>query len=216
MNKKYFLWALLFCGLLAIATLLPFYLSVGSWLNFSNDASEWGQFGDYFGGFTGTLITLFTTIVLAATLYFQYEQISHNQEQILKQDLLLQLSKVDDEIEKWLDRKLATNSQAKFVEFRDIVFGITTLKDSFVSDSEFRTANERLLKLTCSYMSALMLYEDNINPYFVHRHYREKFKELVDYLDKNTKYLNNMASASLSLCKSYLDGTLLKSEEEDE
>lgn len=192
--------------LLMLTTVIPYYINIGSWLEFSDKAQDWGLFGDYFGGVAGTLIAFVSVVMLGITLFFQQKQIVLNQEQMLKQDILLQITKVDDEIERWLNRDLAAESTigSKYIKFGDLVWGLVSYKDSFVNLIEFNRALEKLLKLTCSYCAAINLYEDNINSHFVHHHYRQKASEIVSFLEGHKEKLNPMASISLDFCKMHL------------
>jgi len=190
-------------ALLMLLTALLYYVNLGEWLEFSGSAQEWGLFGDYFGGVAGTLIAFISVVMLGITLFYQQKQTAINQEQMLKQDILLQITKIDDEIERWLNRELATESTkgGGYIKFGDLVWGLVSIKDSFINITEFNRALEKLLKLTCPYCAAISLYECNINSHFVHHYYRQKATEIVSFLESHKEKLNSMAPMSLALCK---------------
>ena len=63
-------------GLAAIGALCVAVSLVAYWLRLhelglSNSSSDWGSFGDFIGGFAGTIVSLITLIALACTLHLQ-------------------------------------------------------------------------------------------------------------------------------------------------
>lgn len=193
-------------GLLLIAAVSGMYYAyVGFEKPLSINGEDWGQFGDYFGGVAGALLSFISILLLIYSIHLQSEQISDAQHEILKRDLLAHVTKADDEIEHWLQRKLANaNMAGETVEFGDVVWGI--LEPSYINAKDFKRALVRLHQLTCLYCEALALYRDEINPYFILKHHRQKAKSLLDFLEDHQSHLGQMAGPSLRYCRMHLNG----------
>ncbi|MDI3258914.1 MAG: hypothetical protein QJR02_04370 [Sinobacteraceae bacterium] len=193
-------------GLLLIAGVGgAYYVHVGVDKIFSTNGQDWAQFGDYFGGVAGALLSFLSILLLVYTIYLQSEQLSDAQHEILKRDLLAHVTKADEEITHWLERKLAAlNLAGETVEFGDVVWGL--LEPNYVNAKEFKLATTRLHKLTCLYCEALALYRDNIDPYFIFKYHRQKAQTLLDFLKAHQELLGQMAAPSLQFCQMHLDG----------
>ena len=192
-------------GAAAIAgTLFAFYLNLGLGLPLSDTASDWGIFGDYFGGVTGALLSFISILLIVYTIDQQSRQIEHARQEAFKRDLLQNVSKADDEIDNWLRKRLAAQRGEKDVEFGDIVWGIVAA--DYASSTEFTAAAVRLHKLTCNYCLSLGLYKENIDTNFIFQQHSQKADELITFLEKHQGKLSNMAGPSLAFCKLHIHG----------
>lgn len=191
-------------GIALIAGLsLAFYLTVGVGLPLSNAGDDWADFGSYFGGVAGAVFSFLSMLLIVYTLHQQGQQIESAQDDAQRLKLLEYVSKADDEIERWLQRRLMSR-QGREIEFGDIVWGI--VKPGYVEPQEFSAALTRLHKLTCAYCAALALYEDNVDPYFIFALHRQKADELLSFLEDHTSQLGQMAGPSLAICRAHLRG----------
>ena len=179
-----------------------FHYWVGSGLPMSRSGQDWGVFGDYFGGVAGTLLSFLSILLIVYTIHQQSVQIASAQYEALRKDLLQHISKADDEVERWLHKKLAATTQGELVEFGDVVWGL--VKAGFVSSNELKAALERLLKLTCTYCGSLGLYKDNINTHFIYQQHRQKAEDLVSFLEAHIDKLPQMAAPALAICRGHL------------
>lgn len=188
-------------GIALIAGLsFAFYLSVGAGLPLSNAGNDWAAFGNYFGGVAGGLFSFLSVLLIVYTLHQQGQQIESAQDEAQRLKLLEYVSKADDEIERWLRRRLMSQ-EGREVEFGDIVRGV--VKPGYVESREFTAALTRLHKLTCAYCAALALYQDNVDPYFIFGLHRQKAEELLDFLEDHTNLLGQMAGPSLAFCRAH-------------
>lgn len=181
-----------------------FYLHVGYGLSLSNTATDWGIFGDYFGGVSGAFLSFISILLIVYTIDQQSRQIEHARQEALKRELLQNVSKADDEIDRWLRKRLAVQKGDKDVEFGDIVWGI--VPPTYASSKEFSAALVRLHKLTCTYCFTLGLYKDNIDTNFIFQQHREKADELITFLEQHQDKLYSMAGPSLGFCKLHIHG----------
>jgi len=164
-----------------------------------------GQFGDYFGGVAGTLLSFVSILLLVYTIHLQSKQLLAARHEMLKRDLLAHVTKADDEIDHWLQRKLAVSDRVgETVEFGDVVWGI--IKASYINDKEFKSGVIRLHQLTCLYCEALALYRENIDPHFIFKYHRQKAQSLLVFIKDHQKLLGQMAGPSLQFCQMHLDG----------
>ena len=196
-----FIVGLFLIGVVGIA----YYGFVGIGRPFSSHGQDWAQFGDYFGGVAGALLSFLSILLLVYTIHLQSEQLLQARWEARKRDQLAHVTKADDEIMHWLGRKIAIlHTKDETIEFGDVVWGL--LAPDYVNPKEFQVATERLLKLTCLYCEALDLYRTNVDPYFIFKYHRQKAQTLLDFLNKHQSQLNPMAGPSLMLCQKGING----------
>jgi hypothetical protein len=204
MIKRYAPYIFLATSLfIVVATVAFYFVAVGIEGQLSSATEHWGQFGDYFGGVAGTLLGFISLILLLGTLYLQHLQLEEMRDENVKRDMLLHISKADDEIENLLCGKLHYGNLSELVDFRQVVIGAITAN---INAKELAVMQDRLLQLTCHYSASIALYEENINTHFVYRHYREKALSLVKYLENNITNLSGMGGPALLICRQHLDG----------
>lgn len=187
-----------------LATVLAYHYWVGRGMPISASGEDWAFFGNYFGGVAGALLSFLSIILILFTIHQQGQQLAATEEEILKKDLLLHISKADEEIDRWLKKNLASTTKGQTVEFGDVVWGL--VKSTYVQKAEFGPALERLLKLTCAYCESIALYEANINTHFIYQQHHQKAQELVGFLEKHTSVMSQMSGPSLHICKYHLNG----------
>jgi len=191
-------------ALIITGVFYAFYLHVGFGLPLSNTASDWGIFGDYFGGVSSALLSFISILLIVYTIDQQSRQIEHARQEAFKRDLLQNVSKADDEIERWLRKRLSAKQGDKDVEFGEIVWGL--VKPTYPNAEEFSAAVARLHKLICTYCVTLGLYKDNIDTFFIFQQHQQKADELIAFLEKHHDCLPSMAGPSLGLCKLHIHG----------
>lgn len=164
----------------------------------------WRLFWWRLWGVSGAFLAFISVLLIVYTIDQQSRQIENFRDEASKRDLLQNVSKADEEIERWLKKRLAAQQGDKEVEFGDIVWGI--VKPSYANSNEFSAALIRLHKLTCAYCVTLGLYKDNIDTYFIFQQHRQKADELIHFLEEHQDKLSNMAGPSLGFCKIHLHG----------
>ena len=191
--------------MLVISVSAAYYIFVGAGHTISTSGDDWGNCGDYFGGVAGALLSFLSILLLVYTIHLQSQQLSDTQHEVLKRDLLVHVTKADDEIERWLQRKLATHDSFEVAtEFGDIVWGI--VDRDYVSTKEFKNAVIRLNSLTFLYCESLALYRSNIDSYFIFKHHKQKAQSLVDFLAKHESLIPVLARPALKFSQMHLDG----------
>ena len=195
----------LLVGILSIGVVIGVFFKIAALRTPSlPDGQYWAQFGTYFGGVAGPLLTFLTVLLLVYTINQQTGQIASADRETLKRDLLAHITKADEEIDHWLQRQLpAPRPDGYMVEFGDIVWGL--VKFDGASIPEFRIALARLHTLTCLYCEALGLYRDNINLYFIFTYHRKKAESLLAFLQKNKEHLDPMLDISIAFCRTNLE-----------
>lgn len=163
----------------------------------SMENADWGAFGSYFGGIAGPAFTFLSALFIAATIRQQRQE-------MIKQDMLRYLMKIDDDISHLLTREIHVGNN-RFVELGDMVSGIES--PAGFHEPSYKAALEKLLRLTASYCEAIALYRANVDGYFIFKAYQQRARELVAYLGERTKYLNQMAGPTLGFCKLHIEGS---------
>lgn len=197
--------AVLLVGLgIIVVTAVAYYYWVGRGAPISTLGEDWAVFGSYFGGVAGALLSFVSVILILFTIHQQRRQIAATEDENRKNDLLLHISKADEEIERWLHKRLASTTDGQTVEFGDVAWGL--VRPGYVQNAELAPALERLLKLTCTYCGAIALYEANINTHFIYQQHRQKAQDLVAFLEKHISVMSQMTGPSLLICKHHLNG----------
>jgi hypothetical protein len=194
-------------GLIVISMVAgTFYVHVGLGNPISKNSQDWNSFGGYFGGVVGALFSFISIILVTSTIRLQSEQLSDSQHETIKRDHLAHVTKVEEEINRWLERRLATRGAAgSTTEFGDVVWGIC--KPNYINSEELKTAIKRLHKLTSLYCESLALYRDNIDTHFIYRYHRQKAQSLVDFLRSHSEQLGQSFVIALAFCQNHLDGS---------
>lgn len=180
-----------------------FYHFVGTNQPISPNASDWSNFGDYFGGVVGPVFSFLSIVLLVYTIVLQSEQIKLSSDEAIKLDMLRYVFKADEDIDNWLKTEISSSVHGAKVQFSSIVWGIVDVNG--VDSKELCIFLKRLVKLVCAYTNAIALYRDNVDSYFIYKTYSEKALELIDFLEKNPDRLDEMSLPSLSLCKYQLE-----------
>ncbi|EOC1775173.1 hypothetical protein ACI1HK_001100 [Vibrio fluvialis] len=187
-----------------IAAVGAFYCFVGFDQLFSPDASAWSNFGSYFGGVVGPVFSFLSIVLLVYTVFQQSENINLATSEALKLDMLRYVSRADEEIDSWLKTEISTEREGDTAQLSLVVWGVIDV--GYVNPKELNACLNRLLKLVCSYSSAIALYEDNVDPYFVYKQHYTKAIELVEFLESHVTKLDLMADQSLTMCRHQLKG----------
>lgn len=195
----------IFIGLLALLFFSgAYYFYVGFDKTISSSGSDWSQFGSYYGGIAGPILSFISIILLVYTINQQSEVNEKTSIETTKLDLLRYMSGSEQEIDSWLRTEIASIQNNKSVQLGHIVWGV--VKPSYVNQEEFGICLERLLKLTCSYCSSIALYEANVDPYFIYKQHHSKAMELIEFLNIYVDLLGKMSCPSLAMCESLLNG----------
>lgn len=204
MKKIIFVFA---AGVLLIFSVAgTYYLYVGAGRPISHDGIDWAVFGNYFGGVLGSLLSFISILLLVYTVELQRKQLDNAQYEMRKRDMLSHVAKADDEIERWLGRKLTDYSDFSngAEEFGDVVWGL--ISHNRFNTNEFCVAVVRLHLLTCRYCQALGLYRENVDPFHIFSYHKQKAESLLQFLKKHESLLGQMAGPSLEFCQMHLDG----------
>ena len=167
----------------------------------SNDINNWGSFGSYIGG---VLSVIFSAGSLFLVIYSLNKQDEHFFELESKRDHLIYLERLESDIDKWIDSKLAYNSvNENFITFYALVYGLIE-NSEYIQQNEYKRALSRLVKLLANYINGYKLYCDNVNTNFVARYHVTKITTILDFLEKNDSLLTQNEKLSLVMMKNHL------------
>mgnify|MGYP006404063125 CR=1 FL=1 len=191
-------------GLLALTIFAgAFYFYVGVGKSISPNGADWSDFGGFYGGVVGPILSFISIILLVYTINQQSEANAHTSAETTKLDMFRYMSGSEQEIESWLKTELASNQGSNEVQLGLIVWGV--VKPSYVNQQELGACLERLLKLTRAYCSSIALYEANVDPYFIYKQHYSKATELIGFLKQHAAILGQMAEPSLAMCEHLLN-----------
>ncbi|HHG3503032.1 TPA: hypothetical protein ACPVZF_000284 [Vibrio parahaemolyticus] len=192
-------------GLMVIALASGvFYHFVGANQPISPNASEWSNFGSYFGGVVGPIFSFLSIVLLVYTIILQSSQIKLYVDEAIKLDMLRYVSKAEEDIDNWLKTEISSSLYEAKVQLSFVVWGMVDGKH--VDSKELSICLERMLQLVCSYSGALALYEDNVDPHFIYKQHYDKALDLISFLERHSDRLNSMSGPSLYLCRNQLEG----------
>lgn len=207
-----------FLGLIVLLSLVIFtYIYGGGFSNgFSKHSQNWGDFGSFFGGTVGVIISSLSIFLVLLTIKQQSKQIRQQSKQIqlienenLVQEHLRHLNKYEDEIDKLLEREIVFFRGEVTVRLYEQVYEIAE-RPNAENHLVYINSLDLLLQLTARYCSAIKLYEENVNTYFVYRNHHTKAEKLITFLEQNSALLsskNSMSMITLNFCKMHLDGS---------
>lgn len=196
MNPKILLTVSLLFGLAAILIVVLFYVYGGGFSGpLSTNSTDWGVFGDYFGGVLGAVFGFVSFILLLATVLLQEQQIERMYDESLKQNHVNYMNEIYSDIKYLFARKLKTKNEE--IEFGDLVVGSS---DSEPLDNEaFSNILDKLHQNLSEYSLALRLYKDNFDEYFQYRAHKRRVTMLANFLKKHEYRLGSMADPSLGI-----------------
>ena len=180
-----------------------FYFYVGIGKSISANGSDWSDFGDFYGGVAGPILSFISIILLIYTINQQADANKLTSAEITKLDMLRYISGSQQEIESWLKTELASSQSNSAVPLGLIVRGV--VKPDYVDQQKLGICLERLLKLTCAYCSSIALYEANVDSYFIYKQHHSTATELIEFLKQYVGLLGQMAGPSLAMCEHLLD-----------
>ena len=180
-----------------------YYFYVGFDKSISSSGSDWSEFGSYFGGVVGPILSFISIVLLVYTINQQSETNEHTSAETIKLDMLRYMSGSEQEIDLWLKTELTSAQSNGEAQLGQIVWGV--VKPSYVNQQELGACLERLLKLTCSYCSSIALYEANVDPHFIYKQHYSKAMELIEFLKEHVALLGQMAGPSLGMYENLLN-----------
>jgi hypothetical protein len=97
-------------SILLVALIIILFVIIGLYVfefngGISNSQTTWGEFGDFFGGIAGSLISLFAVILLFVTYRLQKEELAKTSKALDNQNDQLIIHHFRDTVFKLLDRK---------------------------------------------------------------------------------------------------------------
>lgn len=197
-----FIVALVGAAVLALVVLL--YVVYGQILPIGlSDASELDEFGTFFGGVAGPILSFISILLVVYTLKQQQEQSKAIYEENIKQDNLRYLNKIGEDIDRFMSTDIVLGGDQK-VELGNLVYGVEKVLWGY-EDESIRAIN-RLLKLTTHYCEAIAMYRENVNSYFVFKAHKLRASELVEYLETQVDLIGGMSGPTLAICRSHLNG----------
>lgn len=166
-------------------------------------STELDEFGAFFGGVAGPLLSFISILLVVYTLKQQQAQTQAIYEENVKQDNLRYINKIGEDIDRFLSTSIVLDGQ-QIVELGNLVYGVESV---FLGhEEESIKALNRLLKLTAHYCEAIAMYRENVNSYFVFKAHKLRAAELVEYLETQVEVLGGMSGPTLAICRSHLDG----------
>lgn len=197
MSSRLVLVAGMIFGFLAICGVGLFYVYGGgfSWSP-AEESTEWGIFGDYFGGVLGAIFGFSSFVLLLVTVLLQQDQLNKLHEDSLKQNHISYMNEIYSDITYLFTRKIDVHSD---IEFGDVVVGGASLPERPSEGDRFQELLSNLLKYLSEYSSALSLYEDNFDSFFQYRAHRNRVVMLANFVRSHELKLRGMEGPSLGL-----------------
>ena len=188
-------------GIVAVLAPLGFYWLGGGFTGpFSSIASDWGDFGSYFGGVLAPIMSFGSIVLLVVTLVQQETRAAKN---TIRQDLLRYLEALYEDIRFLMQRKLRDHRN-EFVDFGDYVFGVAAHPP--MHDDLFRAMVRTLLVFVAEYSEAVALYRANIHAHFDLKAHRLRLKHLLEFLEENRDLLEGTEGVTLGFIRLHFEG----------
>ena len=188
---------LMLAGAAALVTIVYFYVYYGGFSGaFSKQSQEWSNFGSYFGGVSGPVISLISVILLAFTLLAQQFQISLQFQEFLKQDMHRLVESVEKDMEKLFSKKVEL-ADDRIVDFGDLVDGLVQGEPK--GAVRYAILMKKLFALNGRFHESIKTYKGNIDIPFGFREQRERLFEVHQFVVVNKKYFNQHDQLNIDL-----------------
>jgi uncharacterized membrane protein len=195
--------AITIVGLLSIIGAFCLYVYGGGFSHgLSAQSQDWGSFGDYFGGVAGPVLGLISIAILGITLLQQSYQLDQQFREGLKQDALRFVGKVQDDLDRLLEREVELSTGDK-VPFGDLVDGLAQGEPSNVE--RYSALLKRLFLMHGQYHDSLKLYKANVDAYFVYQAHSRRLKEVQDFLEANKRFLGNWDQFNVGVRRGFME-----------
>ena len=193
-----------FAGLCLIVLLLVLYFGYGAaWAEIAGAPVDFAEFGAFFGGVLTPLLLWITLFLILHSLRVQKRELLKLAQSTEIQDMLRYLARYDDDLTHLLRREIVNGDPTRKAEFGDYVD--STLVFPKTPDSFFKSAMDKLLRLTANYCEAIGASRTVLGGNFMYDVHDSKARDLVVCLDKHKEHLSPMARQALSFCKKHLD-----------
>lgn len=159
-------------GLIALAAVIlgpfPLYLWAGFRYGLSSDSADWGDFGSYYGGIVGPLLTFATLMFLA--VQYRSLRIDRAQEELWKS-----IDQAKARVDAALDRSLGSHGHT----LRNYVFGY---RDYAENEGMTTKVEREFLSHLVHYASTIDGYRRSFGQSFLLRPHQEDIRRYFDWL----------------------------------
>lgn len=193
-------------GLLVLACTVGAYLLLGHrGLLFSADSIEWANFGVYFGGVAGPLLSFLALIAIAWTVRLQYGLLIRDKEKQAADEQRDQEKQTADQHVRWLDGIYRDILDLIHAPLQHGITGSSSttawailhkeVEQSAANEHILKARLEELLKLLGQYCEAVALYRENVTQYFDAKIHQDRAARILDSLKPFQALLGNAAMA---------------------
>lgn len=211
-NMAVIVFALL--GLVVLAGAIAAYHWLGGFGSFfSRHVSDWANFGTYFGGVAGPLLSFLALLAVVWTLRLQYQLLERDRERQLADRHVRWLDAVYKDMQDVLHAPLATTMGVGAVSSLHAVLA-KEIDVNAVNPVFFKARITELMELLRQYCEAVALYRDNITAYFDLKIFQDRGARILDLIKPFHAVLGTMAPITIEFCDMHLRGERSRKEPE--
>ncbi|KAF1684813.1 hypothetical protein B1992_14390 [Pseudoxanthomonas broegbernensis] len=195
--------------LVVMGVAIPYWWFVGG--RISGNATDWAQFGDYFGGVAGPLLAVFSVVGLVLALLLQGRQIRQAEERSIAEQHLRSLQALSREME-LLEARLLTvpatgeGNPALPVpqSMADVLDGLAPLHPAH--RPMFRRLATLYAQVLGEYAATVAMYRENVLPYWDVRTFERRGRGWLARLQPHAGSLEGMGVVALAVIEHHLRG----------
>lgn len=171
--------------------------------SFSSNSADWANFGNYFGGVAGPLLTFITIIALAITILIQRNQLENERRKSLLDQHLRLLDALYRDVEVVAKRPLSRLAGGE-VTLETVLDG--EIRPFEVDQGQLKNRLDDALRLIAFYCEAVALYRDNVSEYFDFKAFRERGAALLNRVKPFVGILGGISAITIEFCDMHLQG----------
>lgn len=200
-------------GVLVLACVVAAYPLLGGFGHaFSPNSVEWANFGSYFGGVAGPMLSFLALMAVVWTVHLQYDLLRRDHEKQTADQHIRWLEGIYRDILDLLNTSLPHNAGGESITTRSVLYRES--EPATVNQKILKNRLEELLKLVTQYCQAVALYRENVSEFFDARIFQDRGARILDSIKPFLSLLGSNAAIPIEFCDMHLRGETQRSNAE--
>lgn len=192
-------------GLLVLGCTVAAYILLGGFgPAFSPNSIEWANFGNYFGGVAGPMLSFLALLAVVWTVRLQYDLLRRDYEKQTADQHIRWLEGIYRDILELLNTSLPLNVGSESTTTRAVLY--REAEQTTVNQKILKSRLEEVLKLVTQYCQAVALYRENVSEFFDARIFQDRGARILDNIKPFLSLLGPNAAIPIEFCDMHLHG----------
>ena len=192
-------------GLLVLAgTIGAYFLFVCFGPTFSPNSVEWANFGSYFGGVAGPMLSFLALMAVVWTVHLQYDLLSRDQNKQIAEQHIRWIEGIYRDILDLLNAALPSAGGVEPMTTWAVLH--QEVDPRFANQGILKARLDELLKLITQYCQAVALYRENVTKFYDARIFQDRGARILDSIKPFLSLIGTNAAMSIEFCDMHLHG----------